>query len=318
MKTIKYIIIVSLFFTFSCRKAIDISVPNNERKIVLNTLLQADSVIGAYIFRSNHAQDNAVSLLYLNNAKVDVFKDGIFLETLALDTLGYYKSASHTVEKEAEYELRVDVPNLQSVKGKTAIVNQIPIVSIDSIGLSTLYDGNMLYVIYEVVFQDPPGEEDFYRILLKSQFTNADLPADTTFWGEGPDDFYVDYPFYINEQFEVIDPSIEIWAYLDEYRYFSDLTFDGQQKGLQIAVPYSEEYNLGFYAYLEHVTPEFYRYMQSVTAQDETQGMSLFFQAVQVYINVEGGYGIVGSTTADVDSLLYDLDLDKRLEQSRN
>ena len=120
----KYIIPIALIvLLISCRKEINIKIPDTERKIVLNAIVHPDSVFSANVFRSNHVQDNLMKLLYLNNAKVDVMENGNLLETLQLDSAGYYVGTSAIAQIGHEYEIAVSVPNLNSVNSKVTPLN---------------------------------------------------------------------------------------------------------------------------------------------------------------------------------------------------
>jgi hypothetical protein len=314
-----YLIIIVLL-SFSCRKEIDIDIPNNERKIVLNALFFTDSVFSVNIFKSNHVQDQKQTLLYLNNAKVDVFENGNLLETLLLDTAGHYKGNNNIAIEGHKYEVVVDVPNLKQAKSKTQIPNKVPIISIDSLGISdydnehdeTITNGDV-FVNYQVKFKDSPNEKNYYRLKI-----NPPIVYDTIYDYDDSTKYNIDrHPAFINVQTE--DASIEINNEYDGYFYFSDLLFDGKEYNFNISIMHDftteEHFNDGSVQFikksykdditisLEHISYELFTYMKSVSMQSETQGIEMFFQAVPVYLNIENGFGILGATNVSKQKL---------------
>lgn len=309
-----YIIpIIIIALSLSCRKEINIDIPDNERKIVLNTIVMNDSVFSANVFRSNHINDDIYNALYLNNATVNVLENGNLLEILALDTAGYYKGTTTIAQEGHEYEINVSVPNLESVKAKAKLLPKIPIISIDSTGeyVESGTDGKEYGVltIYQVSFQDPPNEKNYYRLKV-----NLPIITDTIIYDS--DTIIYTHTAYTGYKSE--DPSIEVWDWIDGYFYFSDLLFDGDEYKFDILIEvyFSEELHFedgrvefnnivveDISISLEHISNDLFNYMKSVDMQYETQGMEMFFQAVPVFINVENGFGILGTANASKEPL---------------
>jgi len=297
----KYITIIIIAITlFSCKKEINIDVPDSERKIVLNAIVQQDSFFTANIFRSNHIQDDISKLLYYNNAKVDVLDNGSLIETLTLDSVGHYSSKTAKAVVGHEYEFSVSVPQLKKASGKTKLLPVIPIISIDSIGTTTeeyYYGGDSpIYTLYGIKFKDTPGQKDYYRIKLN-------LPAykDTTI------DYYTGDTIINNNHYSIgnytNDPSIVVWDWIDDYYYFSDILFNGKEYVFQYAILFdgnklpNDITKQDFSISLEHITYDFFKYMQGVDMQDDADGMQLFYQATPVLNNVTDGFGMVGAAS---------------------
>lgn len=317
----KYIIIlIGLISILSCKKEVNIDIPNNERKIVLNSVLFADSVFSVNIYKSNHIQDKTLALLYLNNAKVDILEGGNLLETLKLDSAGCYIGDKGILAQEGHnYEIVVNVPNLKQVKAKVGVLKQVPIISIDSIG-EEQYDfdhrGEMdvnKFTIYQVKFKDIPNEKNYYRLKV-----NLPLVVDTLYNYDSTK--YTIYKHYADVGIQTEDPVIELTNETDGYYYFSDILFDGKEYNFNISIMpdfvsdiYSEDgmsfktvkesYKDDITISLEHISYEMFIYMKSVVIQHNTQGAELFFQAAPVYINVEDGFGIVGTSNVDKKNL---------------
>jgi len=271
------ILLLTLLSVVSCEKTIDISIPASERKIVLNAIVNADSVFTANIFRSNHLQDDLSKLLYLNNAKIDIYENDEFKETLELDTAGYYKGNTLKAKVGFNYEIRVAVPNLKAVSGKTVLLPVVPVVSFDSTGHVNVpqywgdEDGSA--IIFSTVFKDPKGVKNYYRIKMQSPYVQRidEISSDIS---------YVEQ-FYLYGDIHSEDPSIEIDKWIDGYYYFSDVLFDGQEYSFDfVATESSQKPNVevkdSVYVYLEHISYDFYKYMLGVNMQYDSDDMQLF------------------------------------------
>ncbi|MDA3892909.1 MAG: DUF4249 domain-containing protein [Salinivirgaceae bacterium] len=321
MKIYIAFIILIIGVTLSCRKEIDINVPGRDRKIVLNTIIHTDSVFTASVFRSNHAQDRTFELLYLNNAIVGVYENGTLLESLTLDTLGYYRGELVKVEVGHEYEIKVSVPNLPSVKASGKTLAVVPIIAIDSIGMVTNNSGDIFssyedsYQVYEVKFNDNPDEDNYYRI--KASYLELGV-SESWVWDSFKEDsvLITNNPSYISVQSN--DPAIEVWFnYIDGYFYFSDLYFNGDEYSLSLAIQsYNSEGAQNIDIYLEHISEDFFKYIKSVDFQQDSKEGGLFSQSVQVLSNIENGYGILGTSSVSKSSVMiygipYDENADK-------
>lgn len=290
----KYAVIIFIVVSLiACRKEIPFDVKDSDRKIVLNTIIQADSLFSAHVFRSNHVYDHSFELLYLNNAIVSVYTNNKLIENLSLVENGYYLGSGATANANTEYEFRVSVPNLQSCTGVGKVLKPVNIIAVDSIGLMNFeYDEffssyEETYQAYEVKFNDNGDEENYYR--LKVDVADYNL-------------YNTEYDFFVPN--ESNDAVIEVWPYFDGYYYFSDVLFNGDDYSFTLGLmpPYGTGgYNACFY--LEHISKDFFLYIKSANFQRETKGDALFAQSVQVLSNINNGYGIVGTSTVSKKQL---------------
>lgn len=291
MKYISLIILVAL--TLSCRKEIPVNVPDRERKIVLNTLIQADGLFEARVFRSNHVQDRTFELLYLNNATVGVYENNTLVEVLPRVEEGFYKSINSRAVAGHEYEFRVAVPNLPSCSGTGKVLEPVSIIEIDSIGsmnfeFDEFYDTyEQIYQVYEIKFNDDANEDNYYRLKVSSNNNDSYDPID---WRG---DISV----------ESNDVAIEVWPYFDGYYYFSDVLFNGEQYNFTVGLQSYESGEKPVNVYLEHISKDFFMYIRSADFQSETKNDALFSQTVQVLSNISNGFGIVGTASVSKKTL---------------
>ena len=295
MKT-KYLPFALLLIAFGCRKEIDVSIPDSGRKIVLNAPLFADSLLEAFVARSCHIQDASSGYYTLNNATVDVYRDGALVETLPMVSYGYYASSTNRAEIGHNYEFRVAYTGLAPVNGDTGIPTAVEITKLDTVPVFHQDYANTMTL--KITFNDAvAGEKDYYRmkiyLLTEYYISRGDGRFDTI------------RSIYSNGIYDISDMAYDFG---DNYKmpiYFNDAVFDGKSYTFQVDL---NDMDLNPYCKcviveLEHLTQEYYYYCKSVNMQNNGEDIPIFTQVVTVYNNINGGFGIVGASTARRDTI---------------
>lgn len=263
----------------SCEKELDINLPGVAPKIVINSKVFQDSVFRADIYRTSIVTEYHNNLWYIDSAKVDLYSNGVFIETLKLDSLGRY-SGQHRVEANANYKLNVEVNKFPTAHSQITVLDKVPIIRLDSIGTMIDVETKGIFYKFAICFKDNENTNDYYMI---------DFTDDREIEGKSSEIFSN-------------DPAIEVGgegftsfgSTTYSSMYFSDELFNGKEYSFSINVPEYKIYE-GFTVNLCHVTPEYFKYIQTYNAQSEADGMEMFFQAVQVYNNIENGLGVFGA-----------------------
>ncbi len=179
MKTSFLYISIAAFWLLSCETEIDMNVNNNERKIVINSLLYADSTLVVGVTRSQYSLE-LDCMIFIDNAEVLVYENGELFEKLenyavydSVYTYGYYDSYGHYssygqyssygpsgyYEKKKltkinkynffgkkrignianNYKIVVNAPNFQSAESSISMPQKVEIEKIDT-SLRLVYD----------------------------------------------------------------------------------------------------------------------------------------------------------------------------------
>ncbi len=288
--TILNILPVLFLFFMSCEKELNINIPRSSHKIVVNSKIFEDSLFVANVYRTSLINENSENLAYIDSAKVSLYSDEVFIETLQLKEFGNY-IGQHRVMPNTNYKIKVEVDGFATATAQTQTLHKVEILKLDSLGLSVDPETKERYYKFAVHFKDNEKSKDYYMI-------------DFTEDGE------------IGSQNSVIyskDPAIEVgggnFMHSDETTtygrmYFSDDLFNGDEYAFSIYVPENEIYG-GFTVNLCHITYEYFKYVQTYSAQNEGDGLEMFFQAVQVYNNVHNGLGIFGAISSYTQSYEY-------------
>jgi transposase len=88
---IGYLLLLA-FFVSSCQKEVQVEIPNSKNKIVLNCIMNEDSLFTVLVSRTKklYVDDNVD--MALTNATVSVYENGVLIENLSHDSIGIYSS----------------------------------------------------------------------------------------------------------------------------------------------------------------------------------------------------------------------------------
>ncbi len=300
-------IIFNLFIilTFLSCQPEKIDIPDTGRKIVINSLLTSDSLIGANITTSAYVfQDTSVnnSLSEITNAKAVIYENNTFLDSLSYNySYKYHSSAGYLLYNYSsklfypkpgyQYKIKVDAFGKPEVTAITTIPNIVKIVRVDTsrvIISNPWYESNV-DMIFDIVFNDPANEQNYYLIFMP---TNG----------------------------QVQDPAIEEYLYSGSILAgfaFSDKTFNGKPhvsrliiNGKDIGYPfwdYGGTYTpvkKVLYFKLYSITEDYFKYIQSLNLYYTNYNNPLA-EPTQVFSNIQEGYGIFEGAGVSCDSIVF-------------
>ncbi|MCH8316906.1 MAG: DUF4249 domain-containing protein [Bacteroidetes bacterium] len=287
---------------WSCEKVEDIvDFPRHKSRLVVNGFFHADSRWEFDVSKSLSVIDNA-PLAKINNASIQIFENDILIETLTFlfkdgTHDGFYYSDNKPVFGK-NYSIVVSADGFETVSAADKLPTPVPIVSTDLKIIDSSFfmsnDSNIYGYINSAVsikFNDPAGEENFYQleVLYHYKIYNSDSSSYQ--------------PRFISFHLKSDDLSIE--EGLGGNIIFSDLIFDGQTYEISAEFTHTH-YNappeFTYYIYLKSLSKSCFLYKK-------TYGLYLnrmnnpFAEPVQVYNNIENGFGIFAGYVADVDTI---------------
>lgn len=293
---------------------IERSLPDGSTRLCLNSHFAADSIWivnitrGKYILRP----DNGFVADYfegIDNATVTIWKDGQLLTTLEhseqtqsqLGSInkGWYKSASDVSAAGENYEIRVSAPGFESVNASCQVPAPVKISDVNFLSKypEEPHAGYSDKVNLEVYFTDPVESENYYEIALR---TISRYPNRSDFFMESFDEaLETDDPlfYYSPDSFDPLDASQGSYPVL-----FSDTGMNGKEVRVRCSAiinrtpfPGAER---SFEVILRTVSADYYHYKTTKAFQRTTKN-DPFGQPVQVYTNVENGFGIFAGWSTD-------------------
>ena len=290
MKRLLFLLSISLAY-ISCEKVIPFDGDVNTPKLVINSVFESDSTFKVHVSSSRSVIDTA-SFKNIDDAIVTI-KDGNenIIETLNHVENGFYKGQTFPQENQT-YILEINHTNYANITASDSLPSPITINSVDTSTMVDPINGNRLQI--SMNFDDPENTQNYY--LIETYSVNEYLViknSDTT-----------EYELDTTKQFMVLTDEVfqnggSPWR---EQGLFNDLLFNGQNKTLELEIPNdswsgSEDGSdwsyktLTLRLYLHNITLSYYYYRTSLELFQNASG-NPFAQPVQVFSNVENGFGV--------------------------
>lgn len=281
---------LSLLFFTSCDEdffeaTVTIDVPEHTPSLAITSeMFAGDTVVGVYVSQSvgiledipnEPIRDATVELLrngapYLTIPYFDEFGGGFKFYIDKLDEPFSFDNV--------EYELRVSVPNFEPVSSKQVMPNAVEIINVEYDPEGAINSEGDRIDEFSIEFQDPPGEENFYRLDIFREGENY------------TDRIYLDNLEPLGEEYNgslyLKDSSIDGKKY--KWRVGGYTFFGGPSNDFDIRIE------------LYSISRDQYLFTRSAFLSEENDD-NPFAEPVIVHGNIEGGNGIFSLGTKDVE-----------------
>ncbi len=294
MKQIQISTIVFALILFvgvsSCEKYLDFEVKDKTSKLVVNSLMDGDSLFSANISHSLNILDDG-ELKHIESASVKILDaDDNLVEILTHTTNGNYIGATKPLGG-ISYKIEVSAPDYATVTATDKLPATINIISADTLGKIDADGDSVLQIT--IKFQDESSVTNRYILELYT----ADIISGALFMRPA--------------SFSSSDISLGGSGGLggsDTYFYrqaiFTDNLFDGTIKTLVITTEDTRAYDSFLQLTLSNISNPWYEYRRTVEAHLANQG-NPFSQPVIVYNNIENGFGIFGGKMSTRKKISY-------------
>lgn len=299
------VLFMFVFLFFSCEKEFVLDLKGEDKIIVLNSFFNGDEPLSVSVTKSMLPQ-NSQTVEELKNARVSLFRDGIFVENMIYhkadeDVIGhYYSNTIPTVG--GSYEVEVEVENMGKVKSGSILPEKVAIIADTVLWVNWFTPEDSSFSVrynFEISFNDPQGDNYYY-------FT-ASLPVykvDTMNHTREFDSWQ--YAELLTSDL----PNHEIYS--NNALLFKDITFDGSLK--KIIGTATSSSNPDFFKFkddklyvldksklhieLHSLSKEAYlfcsSYAKKIAAQDD-----IYSEPAVIYTNIEKGLGIFAGKNVD-------------------
>jgi hypothetical protein len=300
------VVILSALLATACEKVIEPKdLPEQDPRIVLNSILYTDSVVKASVSASKSILSGKDYKL-IENANCSLYEEGVFVEKLQHTKNGIYLGTKKPVQNKT-YTLKVSAAGYKDVEGSTQM---IPPVSVDRMErydtlnskfVKTDYgSGNGYYIggntKFKVWIIDDITTQNFYRLTVTAQVFNSNgdtlkgfvpqIYVSNNVEASGAGNYYmsqntlsIDDLYLVNGNQVIIDAGVNL--------YYS------ASVGLP-DIAYAD-----LYFEVSTMSNDLYRYNATLTEQLNSGGINLFAEPVLVHNNIKNGMGIVGSINSD-------------------
>ena len=204
-------------------------------------------------------------------------------------------------------DVEVSADGFSSVSASTSIPEKVN-VEIQKVRLKESSSDKDKYTYVdkiEATFSDLASTTDYYSVKVNRKVTSGKTTYLELITASEP---LLNKNSKINDDFGFDD-----YEFLDDAYIFSDRTINGQTYTLHLEVPYNSGYwdpsywanaswdclyGFTYCVDLYKVTPEYYRFLQSVNNTQNTWTDAGLMQITPTYTNVKGGYGVVAGYNA--------------------
>jgi hypothetical protein len=291
----KYIVILGLGIIatlFACEKSEKIEdFPLYPPKLVVNSYLHADSTLSIHLSKSLSVLDNA-ELKNVDDASIDLYEDNSYLATLnTSDGDGNYLY-NHILKPGSEYSIEAKSTKLGTAKANTMVPKKVTIKEYE---IST-FDNDDWGKEYKfsITFDDLPELGDYYMLGIAVIKVDSFIAGTDTIVEE-----YHSSNVYLSSSSNPASDEI-----VGGTIFFKDEFFNGKTYTIDVNAAYVDDYayKLKLIAELYTLSEANYKYRKSLAKFYDSSG-NPFAEPVQVFNNIEGGYGIFGGQNVHRDTI---------------
>jgi hypothetical protein len=286
---------ICFLFLAACELIVDVDVPREKSKLVVGGVQRQDRPWRVDLTRSIYILEKPGNYPAVTTAVVSITDDNNHTFTLEHDSLFLYKGTTNPVPGQ-HYKIRVEAPGYDAVDSEFTMPMPVEIVDLFLDSAAIDRGGNDYYMSelpVDITFNDPGGVANYYMATFTYYFKYEIRNQ----MGQviGIDSAATTYPIPIVQGgFSDME---------ERALYFKDLKFDGQKVTVRgkIFFSYLPESVFRVEVALGNISEEHFQYLQDVELQGRS-GDDPFAQPVQVYTNINNGFGTFGGIAYDVVS----------------
>lgn len=270
------LLIFGLTLFTSCEKDVtfDFDKPS---KLCLNCILNPDSTISARLTLSRNIE-NSTTFQPVEDATIVLYENGTELNTLTSKGKGDY-SLNYNPKHQNEYKIVVLHPDFENLEATTVIPQQ-PVVYHQSDTLQFIEAGPFYLVDVHYEIHDTPGATNYWLYWKHTMHG-------VTYSGGGF--LSLNAPF-IDDFNRRLDSDAEYGFVYSYYVRISDVGYEESTLG------FNSNGRTGSFSNFLSADEHYDKYIKSsVKVHLNTEGELPFREPVQIYSNIQNGYGIFGS-----------------------
>lgn len=300
MKKLLFTIAFAMVAFTGCEKAVDVDVPFESPKLVLNGFMNPDSSFSVHVSKSQFVLDEA-ELKNIPDATVRIYEGDRLLGEMVHQADGFYKLTDIFPESGKTYTIQGEKAGFAAVNAKEKVLSPVTLSDLKS---DTIRMGEYgeIKVGHEFTLHDPADEKNYYLIGLMEKGLRKN------YYGpyNGTDEPEWEWQPYSHQlRTDSADPLLEDFCvgYSGCGLLLTDDFIDGKTHRLKlISTTFNyqpdEEYqkDVSFVMTVYQIPESYYRYFKTLE-QNENVRDNPFAEPAKVYSNIEGGYGIWSSLT---------------------
>lgn len=300
-----------LLVLWACEKPVTIDIPEEPSKLVINGWVGKDSTFIVRIGKTRYSMAPKESwkplqeLYTVKNAVPVIFENNIPVDTLVYNAAEYqyYSARGRKVREGFSYTLKVKADGFTEAFASTIVPSQVAVAGMQRVKNARTNSMGMQEDEITLTLNDLAGEENFYLVQLFGPVYSHGLS----------------YPIYCvrttDKDIEMMsydtDPMDPDNCYEGDALLMKDVHFNGNRKVLKLYVESSiiQDYvdpSTGKvsspFMNVYTITKDHFRFMKSFSIYWSTDE-NPFAEPVNVFTNVQNGYGVFSAYTKVTDTL---------------
>ncbi len=281
-----------------CIDLVNDEFPPIESIPVVNSIVVMNSNIEVHV--SKIVGIDAPAIAFVDNALINLYKDGEFVEMIPLVDRGYYRSNIVATEG-SKYSCRVIIPGFDELYCSDSIPAPLSVKITGHTNRAGLNEEGTYYPSINFTFNDDPATEDYYEVLLLQKMKYD------YYFSIGA--FNESYDFLLNEGFEPYSTSTLLFSDQFITPEMTSLTLNyGMGGGVACddgnCWQCIDEHTL--IIEVRRVSHEYYKFKKQFYLYEKGRYGELIEGVVspfQMYSNIENGSGIFAAYSAAIDSI---------------
>jgi hypothetical protein len=302
-------LLIFVFFAIcvqSCTKEVQLDLPQHKPMIVVNSVFTNDSLLKIHISKSNGMFQT--SRPWIESAFIKLFENDELIDTKELMATDSGLYISNFIPQESKfYRLEISSGGFNSIEC-TDFLPKKPILGSICFKDSVYIDEDRFPVSkVEVLIHDPDNNKNFYEIKFKLKYI---LPDESK--------YRITDAISYRKNTDIVLQNENILDYYPETLVFSDELFNGQDYNMIIdfAGPIHissyngqreyQGYDFSLILYCRSISENYYKYKKQLTKHLYNQDGDIWDgvgDPVQMYTNIEGGYGIFAGYSQVIDTI---------------
>lgn len=289
VQTLMLVVLTFVGFT-SCETVVDMKLPEQPPKLVVNSFVTPDSIIMLHLSKSQFILKNE-QIKPVIDGDVLLFENGSFIGKLIHLNKGFYYLPGFLPKENKQYTINASGEGLKNVEAKDTIPSK-PIIN--QIELSSSYFEGQSYKDFIVYINDNPSAENYYMVSLigkRYEYIYDTLTYDII------DSVEVSEPIGFVSQDKVFEEQLG-----GTNSVFSDKLFNGKIYPLRISLSeylFDETNNMSYFEIiiiLKNISQSYAKYLITYANNSYSDPFS---QPVQVFTNVKNGFGIFAGYSSE-------------------
>lgn len=278
------LLFIAMLSSCNFETVVKVNLPEENPKLVVNSVIIPDSVITVNLTLSKHILDDVdYSFNHVNDALVSITdSEGNNMILPYHEDSKLYYNPGFKAKQNIEYSIRASHLRHVAVEAFTVVRRNVPIIKVEKGGIANSSQNSPSTIFY-VSFQDPPDETNFYRIRVSKDLNQS---GDILF------------PVYISSS----DPAFAS-EYESRYLLFKDNLISGREIKIPVMISDYElnsTQTLSFF--LDSFHEDLFKYTETKALQQFVDG-DPFAQPVLVFTNINNGFGIFSSYSPSLVTL---------------